>query len=834
MIRRAPPARSPGEPTVPGTLPRRRSWFARLFRVALDLVLLAAVTLAVAVVVLVLWLRSGPPLGPEEVRDVTGLVRIAPDRVVRPRTVDELRALVAAHDGPISVGGGRFSMGGQIGADGALFLDMRDLDRVVEVDPEARTVVVEAGATWRDVIEAVDPHDLSVKIMQSYADFTVGGTLSVNAHGRYVGEGPVVRSVRAIELVLADGRLVRASRTERPELFAGAIGGYGALGVIARAELDLAPNARVERRAEPMPVTAFTGWFDEHVRGHDEHVFFNADLYPPDYDQLVAITFSETDRPVTVPERVQPPQRSGPTDHLLQWWISEVPGGKQARAKLLDPARLASRPVVWRNHEASYSVAELEPPSRERSTWVLQEYFVPVERFDDFVPRMREVFQRWGVNVANVSVRHVEPDPESLLSWAPVESFAFVVYYKQSTDAAEWDRVGEWTRELVDAVLDCGGRWYLPYQIHATDEQLHRGYPRARELFALKRRVDPDYTFRNRLLERYLPPGPGYGAPPVDEEAVRARLRERPTWARPEDQTFLTVPEWSVVHTADELGAFLEEHPPSAFPWFASIGRYWSLYRAVWSATRHRYPANWGYHVMLGVVGASFTAEHAAKGAWENTIGRLLEGERVPEDDAYARLTAEYGAFTHHTPWYAFPFAARRDEMLAAGGEATPRRMERRLAGVLDLTAKQAWASAVAAATRAAYEPQAEVVEAWIRPGAVDVARVPGVTVLEALGGGDLLISLPRYEPFTAAMLELARQGVEIVEVAGGQRLVVQVRVPADHAGLATWGDVLFDRPLLTDPGTRRALLEVPVRRLDETLPALEASGAVVEHLYDY
>src|SRR5690606_33545076 len=126
-------------------------------------------------------------------------------------------------------------MGGQIGTDGALLIDMRGLDRVLSLDPAARRVVVEAGATWRDVVEAADPHDLSVRIMQSYADFTVGGTLSVNAHGRYVGEGPVIGSVRSIELVLADGRRVRASRSENADLFHGAIGGYGALGVIVTA-----------------------------------------------------------------------------------------------------------------------------------------------------------------------------------------------------------------------------------------------------------------------------------------------------------------------------------------------------------------------------------------------------------------------------------------------------------------------------------------------------------------------------------------------------------------------------------------------------------------------
>ena len=78
--------------------------------------------------------------------------------------------------------------------------------------------------------------------MQTYANFTVGGALSVNCHGRYVGLGPLVLSVRAIKLALHDGSVVDASRTENPELFFGAIGGYGALGVVVEVELDLAQN----------------------------------------------------------------------------------------------------------------------------------------------------------------------------------------------------------------------------------------------------------------------------------------------------------------------------------------------------------------------------------------------------------------------------------------------------------------------------------------------------------------------------------------------------------------------------------------------------------------
>jgi len=55
-------------------------------------------------------------------------------------------------------------------------------------------------------------------------------------------------------------------------------------------------------------------------------------------------------------------------------------------------------------------------------------------------------------------------------------------------------------------VLAAGGTYYLPYQPHATVEQFHRAYPRAGEFFALKRRVDPDFRFRNSLWNKYYAP----------------------------------------------------------------------------------------------------------------------------------------------------------------------------------------------------------------------------------------------------------------------------------------------------------------------------------------
>ncbi|HET9236501.1 MAG TPA: hypothetical protein VFO10_04595 [Oligoflexus sp.] len=109
--------------------------------------------------------------------------------------------------------------------------------------------------------------------------------------------------------------------------------------------------------------------------------------------------------------------------------ISSLPFGAELRSKVLDPLVKSKELVVWRNHEASYDVGQLEPVTpRLVFTYVLQEYFIPVDQFDAFVPSLARIFQKHSVNVINVSIRHALPDPGTLLAWAPKEAFSFVVY----------------------------------------------------------------------------------------------------------------------------------------------------------------------------------------------------------------------------------------------------------------------------------------------------------------------------------------------------------------------------------------------------------------------
>jgi FAD/FMN-containing dehydrogenase/SAM-dependent methyltransferase len=492
--------------------------------------------------------------GPMLINDVTALNPIPVFGLVKPESIAEVVAALAQTNVPVSVGGGHFSMGGQTASPGSLHLDMRSMNRVLWFSPDLRVIRIQAGIRWCDIQKFIDPHDLSVKIMQTYANFTVGGSLSVNVHGRYIGLGPLVLSVLSLRVVLASGEVVDASPAANAEIFYGCIGGYGALGVIVEAELSLARNCRVERRSLRMPLSRYARFFRESVRDDTSVIFHNADIYAPDFVRVRAVTWRETNRPVTTRTRLQWQRRKHLLEKYFYWAITETPFGKWRREHIVDPILYASTPVHWRNYEAGYSVAELEPLSRAASTYVLQEYFIPVANLETSVALVAEILQRHRVNVINISIRHALPDPGTLLAWTKGETFALVLYYKQRTRDNALDRVGVWTRELIEAVIGQGGCYYLPYQLHATDDQFHRAYPRARDLMALKQRLDPHYRLRNALWDKYY-------APKVNVEVVHpvrigaaagAPLRMRAATA---DSEFHQVMSSAVWH--DRIYAFL-------------------------------------------------------------------------------------------------------------------------------------------------------------------------------------------------------------------------------------------------------------------------------------
>lgn len=189
--------------------------------------------------------RSGPPaaavIRPDDAAGVAAAVRLCTDRGV---------AVVPR-------GGGFSYTGGYVPTrDNSVIVDMRGLDRIVEINADDMYVVVETGCTWHKLYEALKAKGLRTPYFGPMSGYraTVGGALSQGSF--FLGSsqyGPVADSVLAVEVALADGTLLRTGswgggdnsspffRSYGPDLTGIFLSDTGAFGFKTKAVLKLIP-----------------------------------------------------------------------------------------------------------------------------------------------------------------------------------------------------------------------------------------------------------------------------------------------------------------------------------------------------------------------------------------------------------------------------------------------------------------------------------------------------------------------------------------------------------------------------------------------------------------
>ena len=448
------------------------------------------------------------------------VARLAPARVARLEHVAAVEQLqVVLRDArqrglKVSIAGSRHSQGGHTYTAGGVRLDMRTFNHILAIDTVRRTVTVESGATWDEVQRAIAPHGLAIKVMQSSNIFTVGGTLSANAHGRDLDVTQVVEVVQRFRLLLADGRILEVSRDSNPELFSLVIGGYGLYGVILDVTLRVAPDELYEQQATAMDYAAFPAYFAEHIQRDSGIVLMLArPSIDPDLDsflrEIVVVTWRHAPRRAGGTESYQLTEEQHVwRDKFFLGLSRRFNWAKALRWKLQKTIELGAgeHRLVSRNNAMRPPLAPLELLAyhSRKNTDIIQEYYVPVEHFVAFMDRFRAILVAGEMNVLSSTVRYVSPNATPALAYAPKRpAFAIIQMSNVGLSPGAQAHAREVTQQLVEAALQFGGTYYLTYQLYPTADQLHRAYPNARRAFDRKRFYDPAELFSNQFYETY-------------------------------------------------------------------------------------------------------------------------------------------------------------------------------------------------------------------------------------------------------------------------------------------------------------------------------------------
>jgi alditol oxidase len=218
---------------------------------------------------------------PVAITNWAGNVTFAAADVLRPRSVDELRAVVAGTPRLRVLGAGHsFSPV----ADSPALVTLDSLPAGIEIDSARATARVSAGLRYAELDPELDAHGFALANLASLPHVTVAGAVATGTHGSGSRNGALATSVAGIEMITADGDLV----TIGPDEIHGFVVALGALGVVTRLVLTLVPSFTVRQWVyENMPRAELDAHYDEIFDSAYSVSVFTTWRDPGNLDQVV-------------------------------------------------------------------------------------------------------------------------------------------------------------------------------------------------------------------------------------------------------------------------------------------------------------------------------------------------------------------------------------------------------------------------------------------------------------------------------------------------------------------------------------------------------------------
>ena len=411
-----------------------------------------------------------------------GNIRFNAARVHRPTSLPELQRLVGAADRVRALGTGHsFNRIADTDAD---LVSVADLPRTFEVNAARQTVRVSAGMRFGELVGPLHDAGFALHNLGSLPHISIAGAVSTGTHGSGMGNGTLASAVSAVELVTAEGDLLRLTRADEPDRFDGCVIALGGLGVVVALELEVQPRYEIRQYVyEGLPLRVLHDRFDEVLSaGYSVSVF--TDWSSGEADQVWRRLRVGADEPGEAPD---------------EWLGATLADGPRHPIPGLPGSICTEQLGVAGPWHARLPYFRLEfTPSRGDE--VQSEWFVRREHAVAALEALEPLRERIAAVLHVGEIRTIASD-RLWLSPSAGRDTAALHFTWVKDEAAVAPVVAMIEERLAD--FDARPHWGKVFT--TPPEVVRERYERYTDFESLLRDLDPRGTFRNPMLEAYFP-----------------------------------------------------------------------------------------------------------------------------------------------------------------------------------------------------------------------------------------------------------------------------------------------------------------------------------------
>ena len=394
---------------------------------------------------------------------------------------------------PLAVKGGGHSFPGQSVCDDGIVVDLGEMKGIV-VDPQARTATAEAGVLLGELDRETQAHGLAVPAgivtHTGLAGLTLGGGIGW-LQRKY---GLTIDQLLSVDLITAEGELVKASETENADLFWGVRGGGGNFGVVTKFEFRLNPLG-------PNVVAGPVFW---PIEESPDVLRFYRDWIAAAPDDLMTIVMHRKAPPLPfIPTELH----GKPVVAVICCYAGSVEEGEEVIAPLKafgSPVLDLCEPKPFLEHQSMFD------PSYPHGQWYYMRACDVVELTDEVIDitvehamRIRSPLTAFPIWQMGGAVSRVGEDETAFSGRGAGHTFNITA---ATAGQDGFDEEREWVRDFWSALEPHhAGGVYVNFLMNEGEDRVREAYGTKKydRLKALKRHYDPDNLFR---LNQNIPP----------------------------------------------------------------------------------------------------------------------------------------------------------------------------------------------------------------------------------------------------------------------------------------------------------------------------------------